>query len=71
MSKRDEILREILSEPDILSKYNLKASEVEKLTTNPPYFNNAVEILATVINENDNNRTSRQIYPILKNIHKI
>jgi len=71
MSKRDEILREILSDPEILSKYNLKDSEVEKLTTNPPFHNKAVEILSTIINENDNNRTARQIYSILKNIHKI
>lgn len=71
MSKRDEMLREILSDPELISKHNLKASDISTLTTSAPYYNKAVEVLATIINETDNGRTGRQLYPILKNIHKI
>lgn len=71
MSKRNEILREILSDDEIIEKYKLNADEVKKITTSAPYKDKIVEILSVIINENDNNRTARQIYPILKNIHKI
>ena len=71
MSKRDEMLREILSDPDILTKYNLKRKGVQELKTSAPYHHKIVEVLATIINENDNGRTARQIYPTIKNLHKI
>lgn len=71
MSKRNEILREILNDEEIVQKYKLKKDDIKNLTTSGPYQDKIVEILATIINENDNNRTARQIYPILKNIHKI
>lgn len=71
MSKRNEILREILSDDEIIEKYNLKIDEVKNLTTSAPYQDKIVEVLSIIINENDNKRTARQIYPILKNIHKI
>ncbi|TDN87067.1 hypothetical protein DET49_11421 [Salegentibacter sp. 24] len=71
MSKRNEILREILNDEEVIKKYNLSETEVKNLTTSGPYHNKIIEILATIINENDNNRSARQIYPIIKNIHKI
>lgn len=71
MSKRDEMLREILNDPELLAKYNLREKDIQELNISGPYQNKAVEVLATVIKENDNGRTSRQIYPVIKNIHKI
>lgn len=71
MSKRDEMLREILSDPDILTKYSLKEKDVQELKTSAPYHHKVVEVLATIIKENDNGRTARQIYPTIKNLHKI
>lgn len=71
MSKRDEMLREILNDPDILAKYNLKEKDVNELKSSAPYYDKIVEVLATIINEKDNGRTGRQIYPVIKNIHKI
>lgn len=71
MSKRDELLREILNDPEILEKYGLRESDLNKLNASAPYSNKAIEVLSTVINENDNGRTARQIYPVIKNIHKI
>lgn len=71
MSKRDEMLREILNDPELLAKYNLREKDIQELNISGPYHNKAVEVLATVIKENDNGRTSRQIYPVIKNIHKI
>jgi hypothetical protein len=71
MSKRNEILREILSEEEIIEKYKLKKDDIKNLTTSGPHQEKITEVLAKIINENDNNRTARQIYPILKNLHKI
>lgn len=71
MSKRDEILREVLSDPEILEKYNLKEKDLKELNSSAPYHHKLIEVLATIINENDNGRSARQIYPTIKNIHKI
>lgn len=71
MSKRDEILREVLSDPELMQKYNLRKEDIEKIRCAPPYSKKIIEVMATLINETDNNRTQRQIYPIIKNIHKI
>lgn len=71
MSKRDEMLREVLSDPELMEKYSLRKEDLEKLRCIPPYSKKIIEVLATLINETDNNRTARQIYPIIKNIHKI
>mgnify|MGYP003626598149 CR=1 FL=1 len=66
---RNQVLREILSNKEICKKH--KVSGVEKLTTNPPYYNKLVEVLSVIINENDNNLSDTQIYKKLKNIHNI
>jgi hypothetical protein len=71
MSNRNEILKEILSDPDLMEKYGLTPKEMEGLKTSGPYFKKIVEIMATIINENDDNRSQTMIYNTLKNIHKI
>lgn len=72
MSKRNEILREILSDPELSQKYDLDESELREVTTSvKPGTKKVVEVLATVINENDNGRSSRQIYSVIKNLFKI
>ncbi len=71
MSKRDEMLREVLSDPELMEKYNLRREDIGKIRCVPPYSKKIIEVMATMINETDNNRTPRQIYPIIKNIHKI
>ena len=71
MSKRDEMLKEILSDPELMEKYDLKVVDIANIKCSGPYSKKIIEIMATVINEMDNNRTARQIYPIVKNIHKI
>jgi hypothetical protein len=69
--ERNQILREILSDPEIAEKYNIKKSELDSLTTNPPYDKKIVEVLSVIINENDNHLNSSMIYKKLKNIHNI
>lgn len=69
--ERNQILREILSDPEITEKYNIKKSELESLTTSPPYLKKIVEVLSVIINENDNHLNSSMIYKKLKNIHNI
>lgn len=71
MSKRDIMLREILSDPDLMQKYEIRQADIEKLLCKPPYSKKIIEVIATMIIEMDNNRTARQIYQIIKNIHKI
>ncbi len=69
--ERNEILREILSDPEIMQKYRLQQDELNNLTTNAPYSNKIVEVLSTIINENDNHLNSSMIYKKIKNIHNI
>ena len=69
--ERNQILREILSDPEIIEKYKIKKNELESLTTNPPYHHKIVEVLSVIINENDNHLNSSRIYKKLKNVHNI
>ena len=70
--KRDEILREILSDEELLEKYKISKKELESLTSNAPYSKKVVEVLSTIINERDGNKLSlSQVYRKIKNIHKI
>lgn len=71
MDKRNEMLIEILSDPILMEKYNIKESDLENLKTTPPYINKITEVLATIINDNDNHMSSLMIYRKIKNIHKI
>lgn len=69
--ERNQILREILSDEEIMDKYNIKEKELNSLTTNAPFYKKIVEILSVVINENDNHLNSSMIYKKLKNVHNI
>ncbi|MBT9187756.1 hypothetical protein [Zobellia russellii] len=69
--ERDQILREILSDPDLMLKYGIKESELENLTTTPPYHKKIIEVLSVIINENDNHLNTSMIYKKLKIIHNI
>tara|TARA_B110000503_G_scaffold140381_1_gene231116 strand:- start:335 stop:550 length:216 start_codon:yes stop_codon:yes gene_type:complete len=71
MSKRDEILKEILSDKELMEKYNIKKEQLKDIKPFLPGSKKIVDVLSTIINENDNKRTSRQIYSTIKNIHKI
>ncbi|WPR72347.1 hypothetical protein SLW70_04185 [Flavobacterium sp. NG2] len=66
---RNKVLKEILADEELCKKYNIK--DVDKLTTNAPYYNKLVEVLSVIINENDNNLSDSQIYKKIKNIHNI
>jgi deoxyadenosine/deoxycytidine kinase len=66
---RNKVLKEILADKELCKKHNIK--EVEKLTTNAPYYTKLVEVLSVIINENDNNLSDSQIYKKIKNIHNI
>ena len=69
--ERNDILREILSDPDIMDKYNIKKQDLLELSTIPPYTKKIVEVLSVVINENDNHLTSSMIYKKIKKVHNI
>lgn len=69
--ERNKILREILSDKDLLNKYKINEKDLEKLTTNPPYENKLIEVLSVIINDKNNNMNDAQIYKKIKNIHKI
>mgnify|MGYP006110107953 CR=1 FL=1 len=71
MSKRDEILKEILSDKELMDKYDITKKQLEDIKPFRPGSETIVDVLSTIINENDNNRSSRQIYSTIKNIHKI
>lgn len=71
MSKRDEILKEILSDKKLMDKYNITKKQLEDLKPFRPGSKKIVDVLTTIINENDNKRSSRVIYNSIKNLHKI
>ena len=71
MSKRDDILKEILSDKELMDKYNITKEQLEDIKPNRAGSKKIVNVLSTIINENDNNRSSRQIYSTIKNLHKI
>jgi hypothetical protein len=66
MSKREQIIREILFDPEINTKYKITEEDLTGM-----HRKKIIDVLETIVNENDNGRTARQIYPIIKNIHKI
>lgn len=69
--ERNQILREILSDKEIMEKYDIKEKDLNSLTTNAPYYKTIIEVLSVVINENDNHLNSSMIYKKLKNVHNI
>jgi hypothetical protein len=71
MSRRDDILREVLSDPELMEKYGISEKDLSQIKCNAPFHKKIIEVLATIINENDNSRSARQIYGTIKNIHKI
>lgn len=42
--ERNQILREILSDPDIIEKYRLRPDEINEFTTNAPYSLSLIHI---------------------------
>lgn len=68
---RNKILKEILNDKALCEKWKVK--DVDKLNINPvaPYHNKFVEVLAVIINENDNNLSEPMIYKKIKNILNI
>lgn len=68
---RNKIIKEILTDEELMQKYNLHKEELRDITTSPPFHKKIIEVLATIINENANNLNGTQIYKKIKNIHKI
>ena len=71
--ERDLILREILSDPELMEKYDIKKTDLKTFSTSPtkPFNKKIVEVLSVIINENDNHLPSTKIYRRLKNVHNI
>ena len=70
--ERNNILQEILSDPEIMEKYDIKKDALKELTTViTPSTKKIVEVLSVIINENDNHLNSSMIYKKIKKIHNI
>ena len=69
--ERNQILSEILSDTEIIEKYDLNKNELDTLTTSPPYNDKIIEVLSVIINENDNHLNPSMIYKKIKNLHNI
>lgn len=69
--ERDQILKEILSDSELMKKYKIKENELNKVKTSPPYNKKIIEVLSVIINENDNHLNSSMIYKKLKKVHNI
>lgn len=68
---RQKILQEILSDEEIMEKYSIRGVDLPKIKSSPPFSKTIIEVLSTIINENDNNLSEQQIYKRIKNIYKI
>ena len=68
---RNKILKEVLSDKELMDKYSIKEEYLENITTSPPYTKDIVEVMAMIINENDNNLSDQMIYKRIKNIHRL
>ncbi|MBL1280765.1 MAG: hypothetical protein COA33_010850 [Fluviicola sp.] len=68
---RNTILREILSDKELMEKYGIKEKDLDKISTSPPFYKDVVETMATIINEKDNHLSDSQIYTRIKNIYKL
>lgn len=68
---RNKIIKEILSNDELLEKYKIEKKSIENVTTNGPYANKLIEVLSVIINDKDNNLSDSQIYKKIKNVHKI
>tara|TARA_B110000902_G_scaffold255646_1_gene321301 strand:- start:305 stop:517 length:213 start_codon:yes stop_codon:yes gene_type:complete len=68
---RNIMLKEILSDKELMKKYGIKEKEIEGLTTSAPYYKSIVEVLATIINEKDNHLSDSQIYTRIKNTYNL
>ena len=71
MNRREQILKEILSDPELMKKYSLSDKEINDFKCAPPYSKKIVQVLSTIINAQYDKRTEQQIYNITKKIHKI
>ena len=69
--ERNDILKEILSDPDLMEKYDIKKKDLKGLTTSAPYNKKIIEVLSVIINENDNHLNSSMIYKKSKKVHNI
>lgn len=69
--ERNDILKEILSDPDLMEKYDIKEKDLKEFTTNAPYNKKIVEVLSIIINENDNHLNSSMIYKKIKKAQNI
>ena len=68
---RNIILKEILSDKELMKKYGIKEKEIGDLTTSAPFYKSIIEVMATIINEKDNHLSDSQIYTRIKNIYKL
>jgi len=68
---RDEILKQILADKELMNKYSIREKDLKELTTSAPYYKKIIEVMATIIIENDNNLSQSMIYKRIRNLHNI
>ena len=68
----ENLLRDILNDPELKAKYDISDVEISKAQLAPPYLNPISEYLATIIKASMlNNHSDATTYNQLKNIMKI
>jgi len=55
----------------LMDKYSIRKGDLKDLTTSAPFNKKIIEVMATIINENDNNLTPVMIYTRIRNLHNI
>ncbi len=68
---RNKILKEILSDKELMDKYSIREKDLENITISQNHTKDIVTVLSTIITENDNHLSGQMIYKRIKNIHKL
>lgn len=66
-----ELIKEILSDPNIKEKYNISESDLNGIKGDARYQKEIVQLIKEIVNDNDNHITATKSYNKLKNILNI
>ncbi|WP_346861163.1 hypothetical protein [uncultured Draconibacterium sp.] len=66
-----ELIKEILSDPNIKEKYYISESDLNGIKGDARYQKEIVQLIKEIVNDNDNHITATKSYNKLKNILNI
>ena len=65
---RNEILKEVLSDEELMEKYKISENDIKSLTISGPHHKKIIEVMASIIVDNDNHLSNSQVYKRIKKL---